>query len=70
MDVTKADKTYNRRATAIRDERILCSREHSKLCFGPPEILRAAQNQLAPALQPEAVSSKVGNPGESQITNC
>jgi hypothetical protein len=69
MDITKADKTRKRRVTAIRNKRILCSREHSKLCFGRPEMLRASQNQLAPALQPEAVSSKVGNPDESQITH-
>jgi hypothetical protein len=49
MDITKADKTYKRWATAIRDERILFSRENSKLCFGPPEMLRASQNKLAPA---------------------
>jgi hypothetical protein len=59
MDMVKANKTYKRRATAIRDKRILFSRENSKrilfsrenskLCFGQPEMLRASQNKLAPA---------------------
>jgi hypothetical protein len=49
MGITKADKTYKRRVTAIRDKRILFSRENSKLCFGTPGMLRASQNKLAPA---------------------
>ncbi|MDR2804443.1 MAG: hypothetical protein LBB85_02205 [Dysgonamonadaceae bacterium] len=49
MDTAKADKTHKCRATAIRDKRILFSRENSKLCLGQPEMLRASQDPLAPA---------------------
>ena len=46
MDTIVTNKRNKRRASAICGKQILCSREHSKLCFGQPEIFRAAQNNL------------------------
>ena len=70
--MVKADKMYKIRVTVIRDKRILFSRENSKLCLGLPEMLRAAQDQLAPAASRSCASSKVGSPYaiKSQTAQC
>ncbi|GAB6008894.1 hypothetical protein [Dysgonomonas reticulitermitis] len=42
MDTAKTDKTYKRWGTVIRNERILLSRDNSKLYFELPGINPAA----------------------------
>jgi len=37
MDMATDDKRANSDVSEIRAERIPCSREHGKLCFGQPE---------------------------------
>jgi len=46
MHLAKAHKIHKYRTTAIRNRRILFSRENSKLCLRQPEILRASQDNL------------------------
>ena len=64
MEETMLHRTTARRErrAAIRRRRILCSNEHSKLCFGQPEMIRASQNKLATRLK-----AREGFPPKSEI---
>ena len=64
MEETMLHRTTARRErrAAIRRRRILCSNEHSKLCFEAPEINSGTQNKLATRLK-----AREGFPPKSEI---
>ena len=70
MEETMLHRTTARRErrAAIRRRRILCSNEHSKLCFRPTGSVLSDENHL-PDLTVGEFSSKVGNSGREKRTD-
>ena len=68
MEETMLHRTTARRErrAAIRRRRILCSNEHSKLCFRPDRKCPVRRNHL-PDLTVGGISSKVGNSNEKRV---
>lgn len=68
MEETMLHRTTARRErrAAIRRRRILCSNEHSKLCFRPTGSILSDKNQLALPMV-GGISSKVGNSEREKV---